>query len=327
VTKLSKRAIIIGGTGFLGYHSTLALLEGGWSVSVLGLPPAPPAGLFPPEVSVILLNVNEASDETLLELLQGYNGLVFAAGADDRATPKGPAQAYFHYANVETSVRMLTLARQAGIKRAAVLGSYFAHFNRIWPELRLAERHPYIRSRVEQEAAVTSIPGIDVVVLELPYIFGKLPIHGWKPLWTPLIKYIRAFPILAYMKGGSACITARTTGQAVLGALEKGAAGSYYPIGDENLTWTELLTRLAAADQRRVRVLSLPAWLINIGLYGMWLTQQVRGLEAGLDLRFFNRLQTAQAFINPSPSQLALGYQTGGLDQALQETVAALSRQ
>jgi len=290
-------------------------------VSVLGLPPAPPAGLFPPDVSVLLLDIDQASDSDLLGYLKGYDGLVFAAGADDRLTPKKPAAPFFHQANVETCTRLLRLAREAGIKRAVVLGSYFAHFHRIWPELRLAERHPYIRSRVEQEKAATSIPGITAAVLELPYIFGRLPVQGWKPLWTPLIKYIRSSPILFYMKGGSACITAKTAGQAVLGALEKVTASGCFPIGDENLTWSELLTRLAAADKRRVRVVNLPGWLVQIGLHGMWLLHHLRGREAGLDPRYFAQLQTAHGYIDPKTSQEALGYETGGLGEAFQETV------
>ena len=102
-----------------------------------------------------------------MDLLQGQECLVFAAGVDDRVTPQKPAYPFFQQANVQACVRVLRLAKQAGIKRAVVLGSYFAHFERLWPHLKLVERHPYIRSRVEQEIAVTSIPGLEVMVLEL----------------------------------------------------------------------------------------------------------------------------------------------------------------
>jgi nucleoside-diphosphate-sugar epimerase len=101
-------------------------------------------------------------------------------------TPKKPAYPKFRRANVETPLRLFQLAAQAGVERAVVLGSYFVHFDRLWPKLKLAERHPYIRSRVEQEKALTSIPGLETCVLELSYIFGALPFHGWKLLWTPL---------------------------------------------------------------------------------------------------------------------------------------------
>jgi dihydroflavonol-4-reductase len=320
-----KSVLIVGGTGFLGYHAVLKLLQKGWEVTVLGLPPAPPADLFPNSVKVVLLNLDSATDEELLTLLDGQSGIVFAAGMDDRSTPKKPAYPKFHHANVETPVRLLKLAKQAGIKRAVVLGSYFAHFNRTWPELKLAEKHPYIRSRVEQEQAVTAIPGLDVDVLELPYIFGAMPVPGWKPLWNPLVKYLRSMNTIFYMRGGTACVSVDTVAQAITGALESSSPGNCFPIGDENLTWSDLLTRLAAADGRRVRVLTLPTWLVQVGLLGLWIVHQVQGREGGLDPRHFAPLQTAETFLDPEPSKLALGFQTGDLENAFLKTIEACS--
>ncbi|HTX93006.1 MAG TPA: NAD-dependent epimerase/dehydratase family protein [Anaerolineales bacterium] len=318
-----KNVFVVGGTGFLGYHAILEFLRDGWSVTAIGLPPAPPPDLYPRSVKVILKNLDKATDEELLALLHGHDALVFAAGLDDRYTPKKPSYPKFHHANVEVPVRLLNLAKQAGVKRAAVLGSYFVHFDRLWPEMKLSERHPYIRSRLEQEKAVTSIPGLAVNVLELPYIFGSLPVRGWKPLWAPLVKYLRAAKTIFYMRGGTACITAETVGKAILGAVKFGEAGKTYPIGDENLSWTELLTRLAAADNRQVRVVALPAWLVRLGLDGMWLLHQIQGREGGLDPRFFAPLQTAKTFLDPQPSRQALHYETGGLNEAFRKTVEA----
>ncbi len=329
-----QRVFIVGGTGFLGYHAAQEFLAKGWGVTVLGLPPALPAGpstgsgqvLFPAAVKVVLQNLDAASDEELLTLLRGHEALVFAAGLDDRYTPRKPAYPKFHKANVESLTRLLTLAKHAGIKRAVVLGSYFAHFSRLWPDLKLGERHPYIRSRLEQEKAVSSVPGLDGMVLELPYIFGAMPIPGWKPLWTPLIKYIRSSPVIFYMKGGTACISARTVGRAIVAAVERGEARKCYPIGQENLTWTQMLTRLAAADGRRVRVVALPAWVIKLGMLWVLLVHRLQGKEGGLNLRYFAPLQTAETFLDPESSQKALGYEMDDLDEAFQKTVGACKK-
>jgi dihydroflavonol-4-reductase len=318
-----KNVFIVGGTGFLGYHAAMEFVKNGWGVTALGLPPAPPPDLLPASVNVVLRNLDEASDETLLALLAGHDALVFAAGLDDRHTPRKPAYPKFHHANVETPERLFKLAAQAGVKRGVVLGSYFAHFDRCWPELKLSEYHPYIRSRVEQEKALLSIPGMQTCILELPYIFGSMPIQGWKPLWTPLVSYIRSTKTVFYMHGGSACITAGTVGQAIFGAIERGEAGKCYPIGDENLTWTELLTRLAAADERQIRVTSLPNWLIFVATQAVSLLHAIQGREGGLNLRHFVPLQTADTFLDPEPSRKALGYQIGGLDEAFLKTIQA----
>ncbi len=316
-----KGVLIIGGTGFLGYHAAREFLKKGWHVTVLGLPPAPPAHLFPQTVQIVLQDVEKTSAEELIDIVRGYDALVFAAGMDDRVTPKRPAYPKFHHANVEVCQRVLQLAQKAGVKRAVVLGSYYAYFNRLWPELKMTERHPYIRSRVEQEKAALGVSGLTVSILELPYIFGDS--LGRKPLWYPLVKYIRATPLLLYMKGGSACITATTVGQAIVGAIESSRAGQCYPIGDENLTWVELLKRLADADGLTRKVITLPTWIVRVALYGLWLLHRINGREAGLDPRHFAALQTSNTFIDPLPSKKALGYETGGLDEAFKQTIAA----
>ncbi len=321
LTPPKRRVIVVGGTGFLGTHAILEFLRQGWEVTALGLPPAPPASRFPTSVRIVLRDLDQTPDTDLLELFVGQDALVFAAGLDDRVTPRRPAYPTFQHANVEIPVRLLNLAKQAGIRRAVVLGSYFAHFDRLWPEMRLSERHPYIRSRVEQEQAVGSIPGLDVDVLELPYIFGDP--FGRIPLWAPLVRYLRSSPVTFYPKGGSACISAETVGRAVVAAVDHGTAGTRYPIGDENLSWPELLSRLGRADGRRVRVVTLPTGLIRAGLLLVWLLHRFQGREAGLNLRYFSDLQTANAFLDPEPSRRALGYTPGNLDEALRKTVAA----
>jgi dihydroflavonol-4-reductase len=317
----SRHVLVIGGTGFLGYHAVCELSARGWGVTVLGLQNTNIESIYPANIKVIHQDLDEIQDADLLAVLGQHMALVYAAGVDDRVTPKKPAYPFFHYANVETCMRVLNLAKQAGIKRAIVLGSYFSHFSKIWPEMKLTERHPYIRSRVEQEIVVTSIPGMDVLVLELPYVFGGIPVPGWKSLWMPLIKYIRSIPVVFYMKGGSACISAKSVGQAIVGALEHGESGKCYPVCDENLTWTDMLVRLAAANGLRIRVVSLPTWLIKIGLFGVWFFHQLSGREAGLDPLHFAPLQTSETFIDPLPSQKILGYETGRLNLAFMETV------
>ncbi len=320
---MTKRVFVIGGTGFLGYHAIQEFLAKGWSATAVGLPPAPLANLYPATVSVVLQNLGQISDAELEELLRGHEALVFAAGLDDRYTPAKPAYAKFYQANVVALKRLLLAAREAGVRRAVVLGSYFAYFNRLWPEMRLAERHPYIRSRIEQEQVATSIPGLEGMVLELPYIFGTMPIPGWKPLWTPLIKYLRFSKVVLYPAGGSACVSATTVGRAIAAAIERGEAGQCYPIGQENLAWREMLRRLALADGRDVRVVTLPTWVIAAGMVGVWIYHELQGKEGGLDMRRFATLQTAETFVDPEISRRALGFELDGLDDAFQKTVAA----
>ncbi len=318
-----KNVLIVGGTGFLGYHAVRELVKRGHNVTILALPPLPAEGLFPASVKIQLADLNKLSDAEVSELLRGQNAVVYAAGADDRLTPKAPAYPFFYKHNVEATVRLLTLAREAGVKKGIVLGSYFAYFDRTWPRLKLSQHHPYIRSRVEQEQAAIEAGGRDmqVMILELPYIFGSMP--GRTPLWKPLIDYIKATPVVFFTHGGTNCITVEHVAEAIAGAVERGEGGQRYTIGGENLTWVDLLGRISLITGKTKKVISLPNWLVIVGTALIKLSHKLQGKEGGLDPIELVKLQSALTFFDPAPSQHALGYGKNGLDEALQATVRA----
>ena len=315
--------LLIGGTGFLGYHAVKELTKRGHQISILALPPLPAEGLFPVETKILLADLNTLSDEEVLKSLRGQNAVVYAAGADDRITPKAPAYPFFFKHNVEATRRLITLARQAGVKKAVVLGSYFVYFDRIWPKLKLKEHHPYIRSRVEQEKAAIEAGGKDmsVCILELPYIFGSMP--GRKPIWKPLITYIRSTPVVFYTHGGTNCISVEHIAESIAGALEKGRARASYVIGDENLTWVEMLRKISQSMGREKPIISLPNWLAIMEGAFIKLLHYLQGREGGLDPIALIKLQTAMTFFDPTPSKQDLGYRSGGLDEALKKTIIA----
>lgn len=315
--------LLIGGTGFLGYHAGKELNRRGHSISILALPPLPAEGLFPADFTILLADLNTLPDDEILKLLKRQDAVVYAAGEDDRITPKAPAYPFFYKYNVEATRRLLGLARQAGVKKAVVLGSYFVHFDRTWPELKLKEHHPYIRSRVEQEEVAIEAGGADmaVMIFELPYIFGSMP--GRTPIWKPLINYIRSTSKIYYTNGGTNCISVDHIAEAIAGAVEKGKTGQRYVIGDENLTWVELLKKISRLTGKEKPVVSLPNWLTSVAAFFIKVQHFFQGREGGLDPVALIKLQTAMTFFDPTPSRQALGYGKGGLDEALQKTVEA----
>lgn len=315
------RVMIIGGTGLLGYHATHELIRLGHTVNILALPPMPVPGLFPAEVQIHLHDLNRLSDEDFTTLLRSHDAVVFAAGVDDRVTPIAPAYPFFHRHNVESTNRAVEISKRAGVQRFIILGSYFAYFHRLWPHMELTRHHPYIRSRVEQSAAAQEAGGAEmaVITLELPYIFGVMP--GRMPLWKPLVKYAASSFPLFYPRGGTTCVTVTQVAQAIAGAVERGDPDARYPIGGENLAWTDLLSRMAKFAGREKKVISLPDWLVTAGACLLKLWHKVKGMESGLDPVRFIDLQTANTYIDPEFSRQALGYELGGLDEALSATI------
>lgn len=318
------KVFIVGGTGFLGYYTVRVLREHGHEVSTMALPPLPQEGLLPAEVDVSLGDYRQMSDGELERLIAGCDGLIFAAGVDDRVVPKAPAYPFFYEGNVIATRRWIRLAKRAGIKRAVIFNSYFATMDERWPELKLAEKHVYIRSRREQISASLAEAGVDMTVsfLMLPYIFGSMP--GRTPLWKPLIAYLNSFlPVLFYPAGGSAMVSVDEVGQAAVGALEHGEHGCEYEIVAENLTWKEMIARLLMGVGKRKPVVILPKFMVRLG---GWLVKQyhhARGLEGGLDLPAFVEVQTRHAYLNPGQARKALGYSGADLDEAFRATMLA----
>lgn len=95
-----KKAFILGGTGFLGYHAANVLLEDGYSIAALSLPPMPSDNLFDERVENHLGDINAMSDEELLHLIKGCEAFVYAIGADERWLTDAPAYKSFYDANV-----------------------------------------------------------------------------------------------------------------------------------------------------------------------------------------------------------------------------------
>lgn len=319
------KIIIVGGTGFLGYYASLEFLGRGHQVTSLALPDIDLGDWFPKEVEVKYDNVFDMSTEELVKIFDGYDAMVYAVGPDDRVTPKAPAYEFFHERLVEACGTVVSAAREAGIRRCVVLNSYFATLHRMKPEKKLDEHHPYIRCRLEQAERVIA-EGKDsmaVMVLELPYIFGTMPERV--PIWKDLLfERLRNDSKIYYPKGGSNMIAVEHVAEAIVGAVEKGKHGKRYPVGDENLTWNEMLSMMLTAMNLDKKVINIPkpaAVLFGFLLRGQ---HHREGLESGLDPVWLMReIMTDTFFFDPSESQKELGYGSGGLQDSIHATVKA----
>src|SRR3712207_6706258 len=83
------RVLVVGGTGFLGDHAVTELMRRGHLTTVVARH-APSAPLGP----VVLADVRSCGEGDWAAMLADHDGVVFAAGADDRATPRAPADDY-----------------------------------------------------------------------------------------------------------------------------------------------------------------------------------------------------------------------------------------
>jgi dihydroflavonol-4-reductase len=315
------KILIIGGTGLLGGQAARELIARGHSVAGLALPPV--MGDTPPEMKLAFGSYLDMTDKELSALLEGCEGLVFAAGVDERVEGPPPIYDLFRRFNITPLERILRLAKQKGVRHAVICGSYFSYFDKLWPELELSKWHPYIKSRRDQEAVALSFAdeNFAVSVLELPYIFGAQP--GRKPVWVFLVEYIRKMkPFTFYPRGGTAMVTVRQVGQAIAGALEQGRGGTCYPIGYFNLTWKEMLKLFHKhMGQPGKKIVTIPTFAFALFSRRLLKQRQRKNIEGGLNLAKFPALQTKNQFIGKSLGCEPLGVMPDDIDEAIGQSV------
>lgn len=255
-------------------------------------------------------------------MLQGCDCFVFAAGVDERVEFPPPVYAAYEKYNIAPVQRLMALALECGVKKAVILGSYFSYFAKECPEMKLTQKHPYIRSRIAQENAALSFAeaGMDVAVLELPYIFGTQP--GRQPVWTVLIEQIKGMGSATYYpKGGTTMVTVRQVAQAIVGAAGKTGGGVAWPIGYYNLTWNELLAivhRVMGVPDKKI--VNVPKWMFQLFGRKMRKTYKKKNLEPGIDPVGLADLMCMNTFIDKHWCE-DLGVRPDDIESAIEDSI------
>lgn len=328
---MSKKLMIVGGTGFLGYYTAKLALSKGYevaSISILDddLENKDLDSWYPKDIKNTILDVFTASEEEIEKLMHGYDYMIYAVGPDDRYTPKAPSYEFFHYRLVDSVAKVFRAAEKAGVKKAAVYNSYFAYFDRRYPEMKLTEKHPYIRCRVEQAKLLNEQKSkMEVVVLELPYIFGSMDAR--LPIWRDVFlnRYVNGHKTVFFSKGGTTMIAVEHIAEAGIGAIEYGKDGERYPIGDENRSFKWMLEYMSQCKGIKKKVVLPPTWLCVLGAKAIQNKDKKKGLEGGLDYSLvMKEIMSIDMVIEPEVMDKVnaeLHISRGGLEGAIQRTM------
>ncbi len=327
------KVLMIGGTGLLGSSAAKIFVDRGNEIKTLALPPLPEGAPLPEEMEIVFQDANKLSDDEVRELMKGYDVFVFATGVDERVEFPAPVyDAYYKY-NIAPVERFLPLAKEAGIKAAVVCGSYFAWLAKERPDMKLCDKHPYIRSRIEQEKICEKYAdkNFSVGVLELPYIFGTQP--GRKPVWVILIEQLQRFeklPFTMYPKGGTAMLTVRQVGEAMVGAAEQMLAAAEkgegkfraYGISCYNYTWQKFLKIVyRAMDGIEDRtIIDIPKW--SFQAFGLVMRRDYanRGVDSGIDPVGLADMMSMNFFI-PTDDCKELGCTPDDIEKAIFDSI------
>lgn len=321
------RVLVIGGTGFIGYHVVKTLRAQGDEVAVLCRNAEAAVELFSGEVTAISGDVATLETVDYRQMLQGFDAVVFAAGVDERCEVEGDAIEFFQRANVWPCEQLFAAIPHTNVRRAVLLSSIFAWLDQQQPALELAKKHPYIRSRIEQDRiSHAAVAGSDcvLVTVQVPWVFGTAP-HR-ESQWSTLVDYVRAATPLVCIRGGASMLSVTTLAAAVSGALRFPTESISLPVSDENLTYAELMQRLCipvGRKDRQIRAVS-DGFFRDITALGEFAGRLFGKQTGGIDMNGMPDLLFQEIFFDPKASQALLHYSGGDLDDALKDTVASI---
>jgi dihydroflavonol-4-reductase len=230
------KILVVGGTGLIGGHAALRLKSLGHDVEIAARKPAAPGSALTELHFHRIDYVNEPADR---DLLARFDAVVFAAGNDVRHIPKdGDEHAHWRRANSESVPRFLAAAKQAGIRHAILIGSFYPQ-----AAPHLVARNSYIASRLAADEGARALADetYHVVALNAPFVVGDVPglvvpvlqaMANWALGRIPQIERFA-------MAGGVNVISTDTLTDAIVAALARGQNGKAYLIGDQNLTFQD----------------------------------------------------------------------------------------
>ena len=229
------KVLVVGGTGALGGHAALHLAAKGHDVSIGGRNPANPAT---PMAAMPFVQGDYVAGDFTPDRLRGFDWVVFAAGNDPRHVPQGADFADFlQKANHIGVPAFFAACRDAGVKRAVQLGSYY---HQAAPHLVAGNSYIQSRKAACEGARAQACDGFGVVSVNAPFMVGSVP--GLPSMiFEPYVQWAQGkLAIPAYgPAGGTNFMSFRSLSEAIEGALLRGDSGRAYLVGDADLSFTD----------------------------------------------------------------------------------------
>ena len=317
------RALLTGGTGFVGSAVARALLRGGWQVRALARPNSDRRNLAGLELETVEGDLGDVS--SLERAAKGCTTL-FHVAADYRLGARRPQELY--QTNVQGTRNVLSASRKVGIERVVYTSSVAtiglpadgSAGNEATP-VALADmighykRSKFLAERVAVEFAVAGLP---VLIVNPTAPVGD---HDIKP--TPTGQIVLDFlkgDMPAFIDTGLNLVDARDVALGHIQACERGRAGERYILGAENLTLEQILGKLAAITGRPAPTLQLPyAVAYAAGVVSTaWARVSGKSPRAPLDAV---RMARRKMFVSHAKAARELGYDPGPPQRALARAV------
>lgn len=315
------RVFVTGGTGFIGANLVRLLLQEGYAVRVLVRPSSRLDNLEGLDVELVS---GDLGDPQLWLKMRGCQYLFHVAA--HYSLWQAERELLIRH-NVLGTRNVLQAARQAGIERTVYTSSVaaigvaagkIADETYQSPYQQLVGHYKKSKFLAEQEAMQAARAGQDIVVVN-----PTTPIGPWDIKPTPtgdtILRFLRR-QMPAYVDTGLNFIDVRDVAKGHLLALQKGKSGERYILGNQNLTFKQLLDELA-----KITGLAAPRWMVPawLPLGAAWIDEKVLtlfGKSPSIPLDGV-RMATQTMYYDASKAVRELGLPQSPINVALQDAV------
>ncbi|MEN9519955.1 MAG: hypothetical protein RLZZ381_2543 [Cyanobacteriota bacterium] len=315
------KAFVTGGTGFVGANLIRLLLRQGYEVRALVRNQSFLDNLQSLEIEIVTGDLNSSDLSTQMSGCQ----VLFHVAAQYSLWQSDRDLLY--RSNVLGTRNILACASQAGIERTVYTSSVAAIG--VKPEGIADETYQspvdklvgdYKKSKyyAEQEAAKAIQLGQDIVIVNPSTPIGAFDLKP-TPTGEIIVRFLqRQMPF--YIDTGLNLIDVQDVAQGHILALTKGKTGDRYILGNQNLTFKELLGKLEQITGLPAPKYTIPYWLP----YGVaWLEENVLaklGKQPTVALDGV-RMSRQKMFYDPSKAVRELGLPQSDINFALTEAV------
>ena len=315
------RAFVTGGTGFVGANLVRLLLQQGYKVTALVRRHSCLDNLQSLDLDIVQGDLN---DENLWQKMSDSQVLFHVAA--QYSLWQGDRELLYR-SNVLGTRNILRCANKAGIDRTMYTSSVAAigvKHNGVADETyqspadKLVGDYKKSKYYAEQEAVNAAQQGQDIVIVNPATPIGALDLKP-TPTGEIIVRFLqRKMPF--YVDTGLNLIDVKDVAWGHLLALEKGKSGDRYILGNQNLTFAELLAKLEKITGLPAPKSTIPYW---IPYAVAWLEENALaklGKQPTIALDGV-KMSRQKMFYDASKAVTELGLPQSNIDDALTEAV------
>lgn len=318
------RTVVTGATGLLGGNLAVELLAAGHSVRATKRPSSQVAHLAGHAIEWVVAGLSDAA--ALTEAFRGADVVFHCAaqvGVTRRVTPEMVETNVEGTRHVVEAVRAARAGRLVHCSSVVTVGlsadgtpsTEDAAYN--FDARGMADGYGKTKTEAERLVLDAARAGADFVVANPTYMFGPFDA---KPSSGKLIVDVVRGRVPGVTAGRNNFVDVRDVARGMLLVAKRGRAGERYILGGENLTYAEVVRRIARTAGVRV-----PSWRVPRPLAAAagWLGDALESLGAA---PLVTSSTVAFAFcpdfvFSSEKARTSLGYTTGPVDDAIRDAL------